>query len=263
MSQLMRTSGKVAAVAMIVSSWAFADEVTVGFISYDVSIPTSTSAFDISNETGPNSSVFPDTTFPIVTPVSLTNLALSVDFSDGSMQNFGSSYFTLSALDGLSFDGGTIPIGGANPQPTKAILTGMFATTTITLNDGSSVTIDPHFSATILPSIGSQLGDGDLALILASTTVSAVPEPSFSWFLGAGVLGLILVRVRHRFRKASTSIAVILACMVILLPAAHAQVKLNAATIPSTGVAGVSFVNVIGSGFSLRPRNLAARQCDA
>jgi len=168
----------VLVLALGLANVASAGLLTVGYISYDVTLPGSTAEFDIVNLTGPNSTPFPDPTAPIVTPVNLSSLSLTVDFSDGSTVVYGSSYFTL-APDGLSFDGSVIPIGGANPQPTDATLTGTFSTTTVTLNDGSIQTISPTFSATILPSSPPNLADGDLGIISATTTtVSGFLNPA-------------------------------------------------------------------------------------
>lgn len=258
-------------VVMVLAIVAFAGEIPLGFVSYNVNIPESVATFDITNQTGPNASVFPDTTFPVTTSVNLSGLALTVDFSNGSSMSFGSSYFTLS-LDGLSFNGNTIPIGGANPQPDKAILTGTFSPTTITLNDGSTETIDTSFSATILPSSPPNLADGDFALINASTTTSVVPEPNFGVLLGVGVLVLFLHRgfkskgifqkLRKGWQSSAAALGLIVICLVAAAPlsAATFTVQLNTATAPSTGVAGVGFVNVTGTGFptghgSLPPGN--------
>jgi hypothetical protein len=225
-----------------------------------VNIPASTATFDISNNTGSNASVLPDTTFPVTTPVGLTDLGLTVDLSDGSTEHFGPSDFTL-ALDGLSFNGPTIPIGGVSPLPTEAILTGMFNTTSITLSDGSTDTISPSFTATILPSAPPDLSDADLAVINATTSSPSAPEPSFRGLFGVGALGLLLVwgvRSRSNFRRLRTilrnqaTMAVLVATGLLAahtVSAAPVSVHLNGATTPDTGVAGVSFVNVIGSGF--------------
>ncbi len=137
--------------AAIAPSVLLADIVPTGFVSWSVNVPGNTGEFTITNLTGPNGSAFPDTSFPVATPLSYTGLSLQVDFSDGSSQMLGSSYFTLGS-DGLSFTGGIIPIGGANPFPTDAVLTGSFSPTDITLNDGSVVSILDSFSAEILPS---------------------------------------------------------------------------------------------------------------
>jgi len=247
-------------IVMVLTIIAFADEIPIGFISYDVNIPRSVATFDISNQTGPNASVFPDMTFPVTTPVNLSGLSLTVDLSNGSVLSFGPSYFTL-GLDGLSFNGGTIPIGGSNPQPDKAILSGTFSPTTITLNDGSTKTIDMSFSATILPSSPPNLADGDFALINASTTTSTVPEPNFGELFGVGVLVLSLYRgfkskgifqkLRTGWQSSAAALGLIVTCLVAATPASAATstVKLNTATAPSTGVAGVGFVNVTGTGF--------------
>src|ERR1700730_12715596 len=74
---------------------ARASIIPIGFVSWDVNFPGNAGQFDISNETGPNSTPFPDTTFPVLTSVDLGSLALTVDFANGSSRTFGSSYFTL------------------------------------------------------------------------------------------------------------------------------------------------------------------------
>jgi hypothetical protein len=178
---------------------ASADLLPIGYISYDVTATGSTAQFDIINQTGVNSSTFPDMTWPVVTPVSLSALSLQVDFSDGSTTAFGPSYFSLSP-DGFSFNGGVIPIGGANPQPIDATLTGAFSPTSLTLNDGSTDTIGGSFSASIPPSSPPNLSDGDLAVIYATTTntgpppVTSTPEPGSILLLGTIVAIVVLCR---------------------------------------------------------------------
>src|ERR1700730_8104606 len=121
--------------ALFVSSMAFGALIPIGFINWNVHAPGSAGSFDIINQTGPNSTAFPDTTWPVVTPVSLGSLSLLVDFTNGTSHTYPSSYFTLAA-DGLSWNGGDIPIGGANPLPKDATLTGTFTPTTILEDDG-------------------------------------------------------------------------------------------------------------------------------
>src|SRR5690348_14740305 len=158
-------------------------DTAVGYISWDITQPGSAGQFDITNNTGPNASVLPAMTFPITTPLDLKNLALIVDFSDGSITNFGASYFTLGP-DGLSLHGNPIAVGGTNAQPTDATLTGDFSPLTVTLNDGSTQNIEAAFSATILPSSPPNLSDADLAVIFAKSAGGppSVPEPS-TWLL--------------------------------------------------------------------------------
>ena len=54
--------------AFLISSTAFGALIPIGYISWDVHAPGSAGSFDISNQTGPNSSAFPDPTWPVVTP---------------------------------------------------------------------------------------------------------------------------------------------------------------------------------------------------
>jgi hypothetical protein len=230
---------------------ASAESIPIGFLSWDVTIPGSAGQFDIANETGNNSSG--DTTFPVTGPVTLTGFGLLVNFSDGSSQTFGSSYFTLDPLDMLSFEGKTLPIGGANPKPIGATLTGSFATTDLTVFDGSQVTVSPDFTAGI-PN-GSPLADGALAIINAETGgIPTTPEPA-TWVLTVlAVAGLLFVRKvgrrsTHLNGSSLRGFATLVGCAMLLNLPIRAQVKMNVSTIPSAGVAGVSFVGAIGSGF--------------
>lgn len=240
---------------------ANAVDIPVGYVSYDVT-GTNIAQFDIVNQTGPNSSTFPDTTFPISTSVSLSSLSLTVNYSGGGSATFGASYFTLDS-DGLSFDGG--PLSTLNGPPSGlfgaigATLTGTFDTTSLTLNDGSTVTVDPGFSATI--SDPSGLTNGDFALINTGTGGSGppppVPEPSTWAMMGTGLAGLIGVALYRRRRGltllgsyGNSAIALSIGCVLLLAPiSSQASVKLNTLSSPSSGVAGSSTVGVTGSGF--------------
>ncbi|MHB1957838.1 MAG: PEP-CTERM sorting domain-containing protein [Acidobacteriaceae bacterium] len=251
---------------------AGASPITVGYVSYDVT-GTNVAQFDIYNQSGPNSSTYPDPTFPVVTSVSLSSLTLTVDYTGGGTETFGSSYFTLSG-DGLSFDGTALSTLSGPPSglfgADAATLTGNFSTTSFTLNDGSMVTVNPSFSATITDSSG--LSDGDLALINASPASGppppVIPEPPTWVLLGTGtLLGLIFLRRRSvgfggrkvfgsvMPHSGTVGVAIGLGCLIALFPlrlqavTAESTVKLNAWTSPSSGASGATFVNVTGSGF--------------
>jgi hypothetical protein len=227
-----------------------------GYISWDVTFPGEAGQFDITNLTGPNNSG--DTFFPITTELELSDLSLLVDFAGGSSETFGplSGYFSLSP-DGESFNGAAIPIGGTNPEPIDATLTGTFSATTVALDaaeGGGSVTINPTFSVSF--SDTPNLVDGDLGIIYATTaTTSATPEPG-TWLMMATGLVLLLLGVRIRFApsafKAWTGLAakglLPLLCLV-LVQAAHGAVSLTTFTSPSSGVAGTNNVNITGSQF--------------
>jgi hypothetical protein len=101
-------------------------------------------------------------------------------------------------------------------------------------------------------------------VIINATEASgaAVPEPS-SWILmaaGAALLALAVRRRSYARLKAALSesslvrLALLVSCVALLSSSSWAMdggvtVKLNVATAPSTGVAGISFVNATGSGF--------------
>ena len=151
---------------------------TIGYISFDA-VASDQAEFDITNVTGVNSFISPDVN-PVTTSVSLSDLNLVVSFASGPTETFGSSYFTLNA-DGISWDG--TPASTSVGQPSglngavSAVLTGDFSTTTLTLMDGSTVTVDPSFSATISDSAG--LTDGDLAIITAINRKPVTDEASY------------------------------------------------------------------------------------
>jgi hypothetical protein len=241
---------------------AFASTIPIGYVSWDVVFPGNSGSFDIINLTGPNA--LPPT-FPVTTSVNLSSLALHVDFSNGTSTDFGSSYFTLAA-DGLSFDGAAIAIGGANPLPTFAHLTGTFSPLTINLSGGGTTTILSSFSADISPSTGRTLADGDLAIINATEGTTTVPEPTTMTLLGTGLLGLI-----SRKRRAIKALAAVgrrhigklalVACAVVIPSTSWADVTLSTWTAPDNGVAGVTNVNITGSNFpagTITPPNVIA-----
>lgn len=192
--------GLVLVLLSLVHLRATANTVPVGLVSWDVTQANITGQFDVANETGPNSSF--DATFPVLTPVHLLNLVLSIQFNDATVRQFGMSDLTLNPFDGLSFESPALAIGGSNPKPVSASLTGQFASTSLTLFDQTNLDIDPTFSSAI-SAADSPLSDGDYALILANVastgpipptppTTAAAPEPA-GWILvltGAFLLAL-------------------------------------------------------------------------
>ena len=254
MPRILRTLLLVVAGLGLLCTAALADDIPIGYMSFDVT-GLNVAQFDVINQTGINSSG--DSTWPVTTSVSLTITSLVVDFLSGPPQTFGPGYFTLGP-DGLSLDG--TPLSTLNPI-TGATLTGTFNTTSLTLFDGSHVTINPNFTITITDASGI-LQDGDFAIIYGSTS-SPIPEPGTWAVLGSGLgtLGVLWRRKRRvKARNASAQptrylmgTALLLLCCAVLVSAvpsyATTTVKLNAWTAPSSGTSGVNNVNITGSGF--------------
>lgn len=183
----------------LLATAASANNVPIATLNFDV-VGSNSVEFDITNFTGPNSSIFPDPTFPVSTSVSLTNLDLTVYFTSGPPQAFGptSGYFTL-APDGISFDG--TPLSTVNAI-TKATLTGDFSPTAITLNDGTNQTLSAAFSVTLTDANGP-LQDQDFVVISGSTG-GTTPEPTSIATMGSGLLSIMFLR-RQLGRKRRTA----------------------------------------------------------
>ena len=258
MSRILRTLLLVAAALGLFSTVALAGEVPMGLMSYDVT-GLNIAQFDVSNQTGINSSIFPDMTWPVTTPVPLTISSLVVNFLSGPPQTFGPGYFMLGG-DGLSLDG--TPLSTLNPM-VSATLTGTFNVTSLTLNDGSHLTILPNFTL-FLSDPSGQLQDGDFAILYGSFA-SPVPEPATLAVLGSGLGSFAFlwrrkrqVRTRNASAKPSRNallgLLAVLCCAAMFVESASAlkapaPVKLNAWTSPSTGTSGVNDVSITGSGF--------------
>ena len=94
--------------------------------------------------------------------------------------------------------------------------------------------------------------DGDFGIIFATTTVvgtPGVPEPGTWMLLGTALF--ILAIGRWRLAKRNTAMARKLVPLVCALGAASlfGQVNLTSTTTPSSGAAGVTNINITGSGF--------------
>jgi hypothetical protein len=188
MQHIARRASILLGAAVLLVSTAAATQIPVGYISWDVNFPGNAGQFDIVNLTGPLNDAPP--TFPVTNVVNLSSLSLTVNFVGGGTATYGSSYFTL-APDGESFNGTAIPIGGTNPEPVSATLTGLFSPTSI--SDPSAVTIQASFTAT--DSDSPNLVDGDIAVIYATTAASGgAPEPGTWMLLAMGVIGLMIAR---------------------------------------------------------------------
>jgi len=271
MNRVRYTLACLIAAAFVFVQAASANEIPIGYISYDVT-GTNVAQFDIVNQTGPNSSTLPDTTFPVTTLVQLQSLGLTISFPSAASIVEPSSYFTLDA-DGESQDG--TPLSTATDPPsgidgaTSATVTGSFSVTTFTLNDGTTVTVDPTFSATITDLGGLQ--DGDFAVIDATVASGGgggpvVPEPGSIFLLGTGMAGLISMRSRRLVTRLRDSFgtakaAVLPALLVIGLAffatqnaqaAGEFTVHLNVSTVPGASTGGSS-VTLAGVDFPPAP----------
>lgn len=238
----VRQSLRVAGLSLLLgfsSASVLASPVNLGYLSFDTSGTTAT--FDIANVTGPNSVGLVDPTFPVLTPVTLSGLSLVVQLSDGSSETFSQSDFTLS-LDGLSYDGPSVAIGGG-ALPLSAILTGYLSPTT--LDTGSTFSVDSAFlPVSLTDASGGPLQDGDAALIQANPgSVSTVPEPSTLALMTLGALAGWRAR-----RRLGASAALATAAAVAPGIAGATTVGMTTATLPSTGVAGVSSVKLTANG---------------
>ncbi|MGA2136264.1 MAG: PEP-CTERM sorting domain-containing protein [Bryobacteraceae bacterium] len=237
---------------------ASAGTIAVGYISWDLNFPGNAGEFDIINNTGPINGSNVD--FPIEEVEPLSDLSLMVTFSDGSVVSEPAGYFTLSP-DGESYDGGAIPIGGTNPVPVSATLTGDFGLLTVDLFGGGTVDIDSTFSVTF--SDTPNLVDGDLGIIYANTSTGGggTPEPS-TWLLAlTGIAALLVVRRKSLKIKKSTVVGALLPLLcLVVAQSAFAGVALNSWTAPSSGAAGINNVNITGSGFpttgTITPKNV-------
>lgn len=165
---------------------------TAGYVSLDATASGAT--FDIVNQTGANASTFPDTTYPIATPLTFDNVMLTIDFAGGGSVSEDPTQFLSDGSGGYT---GQFNLDLAQFPLSDATLTGSFSPTDIALNDGStSTSIAATFSAMVLPSAGSTLQIGDFALINATAT----PEPATFCLMGFGML--LCGAVRRGFVRA-------------------------------------------------------------
>lgn len=181
------------------SATAQGTAIPIGFISWDVNLPGSIGEFDIVNETGPNGSIFPETTFPVTTAVHLSSVSLLVNFSNSTSATFGPLYFTLDA-DGLSFRGAPIPIGGTDPVPVSATLTGTLSPVSVSLNTGGEASLNSVFTATISPELGKAMIDATTSNTDPPSTdpdPPSMPEPG-TWTLTAIGIGCVAFGKRLR-----------------------------------------------------------------
>jgi len=178
---------------MTVSVSVLASPIPLGFVTYNLTDP-GFAEFNIINQTGPNSTAFPDPTWPVSNSINLSSLSLLVTDSGGGTTTFGSGFFSLEP-DGLSYAGPTV--SSTNTYVT-ATLTGTLSPTALTLNTGATVNVLSTFTATI--SDPSGLADGDYAIIYATPVGPTIPEPATLVMVGSGLLGILAARRRRLLR---------------------------------------------------------------
>jgi hypothetical protein len=238
---------------------------TVGDIQVDAGLTPGDVQLDINNFTGVNAGLGPDSNY-ITSTVNLSDLKLVVNLSGGGTLSEPSPYFTLdttaSGGDGISWSGTPEPDSDFS-DAISAVLTGTFLDTVFDLSDGTTVTVDSTFTATITDSSG--LSNGDFAYIVATDTTSTgtspvVPEPEPFVLVLSGLAGLAGFRRRMFIAAACKACrnlrplgAAITLAALLLVPVAKASgtatVRLAASTNPSTGLAGFNSVTVLGTGY--------------
>jgi hypothetical protein len=231
----------------------------IGILQFDPGSAGTGNELDILNITGVNAAAPPfglQTTPTYVTnEVDLSDLSLTVSGSDAP---YATTTFSL-APDGISWDGSPADFTGA----TSATLTGTFVETTLDLSDGSTVTIDPTFSAVISDPTG--LTESDFEYITATNASSGppslTPEPDDFILVGTGLMALAGIRRRflmasvRRFSSRLAGLAVVLAFAGgFLITPTHANasttsVSLAASALPSSGLAGVSSSTLTAANF--------------
>jgi hypothetical protein len=228
----------------------------IGILEFNPGSSGTGNEFDILNITGVNSTDGLQSTLTYVTnQIDLSGLSLSVS---GSNAPYATTTFTLDSLDGISWNGSPTDFTGA----TSATLTGTFDETTLDLSDGTTVTIDPNFSATISDPTGLTESDFEyITATAASTGPTVTPEPDDFILVGTGLMALAGIRRRfvvasfRRFSSRLAGLAVVLALAAGFLvtptraKATSSGITLTASALPSSGLAGVSSSTLTAGNF--------------
>ena len=176
---------------------AQADQVAIGFVSYDAFLP-GVNTFTVYNLTGAQS-LPPD--FSVATSLNFLNSTLTLTGSSAP----GSPISLGTIAPGVLLDGLGNPLAALQFDSasifTSAIFQSTLDVTSVALADGSLLELDPNISFTLSPSGGTALEAGtDFGVIYAETAVAEVPEPNSFRLLIVGLFLLLLFRLSI-FRK--------------------------------------------------------------
>lgn len=168
---------------------ARADDIPIGYMSYDLYEP-GVSSFSINNLTG-DSALPPD--FNVATSLNILDATLvlmgpSAPDAPIHLGTIGPGEFLDdmgNPLSVLQFDSSS---GFAS-----ATLTGTLDNSSVVMEDGSTVQLDPNIVFNLYPSSGGTLQAGvDLAVIYADVATVGVPEPSVLSLILGGIAAIYL-----------------------------------------------------------------------
>lgn len=181
---------------------ALANGIPVGVLSYDqyfnVATGTTVGAFDINNLVGDpalGGSALPPA-FNVFSFLNINNATLTLNGPSAP-----SSPISLGTIGpGFLSDASGNPLAilqfALSSSFTSVLLQGNLSTTTLTLSNGTTISVLPNISILLTPSSGSNLVAGsDFMVINANTAVTAVPEPATFGLILAGMCALVFAKI--------------------------------------------------------------------